>query len=135
LMGITHVIRGEEWISSCPKHIQLFEAFGWDKPIFVHCPVILGKDGKKLSKRHGATSVLDYRAMGFLPSALKNFVALIGWAPGGDREVMSEEELVQSFSLEGLQPSPGRFDFEKLLWMNGHHIRLRDVDDLIREIE
>ncbi|MFY9234368.1 MAG: glutamate--tRNA ligase [Fimbriimonadaceae bacterium] len=135
LMGITHVIRGEEWISSCPKHIWLFDAFGWERPIFVHCPVIVGKDGKKLSKRHGATSVLDYRAMGFLPSALKNFVALIGWAPGDDREVLSDEELVSAFSLNGLQPSPGRFDFEKLLWMNGHHIRSRTVDDLLRELE
>jgi glutamyl-tRNA synthetase len=130
LMGITHVIRGEEWISSCPKHVWLFEAFGWEKPVFVHCPVIVGKDGKKLSKRHGATSVLDYRSMGFLASALKNFVALIGWAPGGDREVFTETELIEAFSLDGLQPSPGRFDFEKLLWMNGAHIRASSIEEL-----
>lgn len=134
LMDITHVIRGEEWISSCPKHIWLLDAFGWSRPIFVHCPVIVGKDGKKLSKRHGATSVLDYRSMGFLPSALKNFVALIGWAPGGDREVMSEAELIEAFGLDGLQPSPGRFDFEKLLWMNGHHIRMHDSAELLNDI-
>lgn len=135
LMGITHVIRGDEWISSCPKHIWLFDALGWERPLFVHCPVIIGKDGKKLSKRHGATSVLDYRAMGLLPSALKNFVALIGWAPGDDREVMTEQELIEAFALGGLQPSPGKFDFEKLLWMNGQHIRALALDKLVREIE
>lgn len=135
LMGITHVIRGDEWISSCPKHIWLFEAFGWEPPIFVHCPVIVGKDGKKLSKRHGATSVLDYRAMGFLPSALKNFVALIGWSPGDDREVLTNDELIRAFSLERLQTSPGRFDFEKLLWMNGQHLRALDLHALTDEIE
>lgn len=130
LMGITHVIRGEEWISSAPKHICLIEAFGWEQPAWVHCPVIVGNDGKKLSKRHGATSVLDYRAMGFLPEALANFVALIGWAPGGDREVMPGTELVEAFGLEGLQPSSGRFDFEKLKWMNGNYIRLMSPEDL-----
>lgn len=134
LMGVTHVIRGEEWISSCPKHAWLFEAFGWTPPIFVHCPVIVGKDGKKLSKRHGASSVLDYRAMGFLPSALINFVALIGWSPGEDREIMSEAQMVETFEVGGIQPSPGRFDFEKLLWMNGHHIRDLPLEALADEI-
>jgi glutamyl-tRNA synthetase len=123
LMQITHVIRGEEWISSAPKHVWLIEALGWEQPVWVHCPVIVGKDGKKLSKRHGATSVLDYRAMGFLPEALMNFVALIGWSPGDDREILPGSELIEAFSLDGLQPSPGRFDFEKLLWMNGAYIR------------
>ena len=130
LMSITHVIRGEEWVSSAPKHAWLYEAFGWEQPVWVHCPVIVGKDGKKLSKRHGATSVLDYRAMGFLPQALKNFVALIGWAPGGDREIMPGNELVEAFDLEGLQPSPGKFDFDKLKWMNGNYIRLLDRKEL-----
>lgn len=130
LMGITHVIRGEEWISSAPKHICLIEAFGWEQPVWVHCPVIVGNDGKKLSKRHGATSVLDYRAMGFLPEALANFVALIGWAPGGDREVMPGKELIEAFGLDGLQPSSGRFDFEKLKWMNGNYIRLMSPEEL-----
>jgi len=134
LMGITHVIRGEEWISSAPKHVCLIEAFGWDQPVWVHCPVIVGKDGKKLSKRHGATSVLDYRAMGFLPDALKNFVALIGWSPGGDREVLPRNELIGSFDLSGLQPSPGRFDFEKLKWMNGNYIRLLSPNELIDQV-
>lgn len=135
LMGITHVLRGEEWISSAPKHIALFEAFGWTPPIFVHCPVIVGADGKKLSKRHGATRVLDYAAQGFMPGPLKNFIALIGWSPGDDREVMSEDELVQAFSLEGLQPSPGRFDFEKLKWINGHVIRSMEPEELLAAIQ
>lgn len=131
LMEITHVIRGEEWISSAPKHVWLIEALGWQPPVWVHCPVIVGTDGKKLSKRHGATNVLDYRAMGFLPEALLNFVALIGWSPGGDREIMPGRELIEAFALEGLQPSSGRFDFEKLKWMNGNYIRLLSKEALV----
>lgn len=123
LMGVTHVFRGDEWLPSFPLHWLLLEAFGWEKPVFVHCPVIQGKDGKKLSKRHGATRVLDYAAFGYLPHALKNFIALIGWSPGDDREAMSEEELVEAFGIDGLQPSPGKFDLDKLKWLNGHHIR------------
>lgn len=135
LMEITHVLRGEEWISSAPKHVALFDAFGWKPPIFVHCPVIVGADGKKLSKRHGATRVLDYAAQGFMPGPLKNFIALIGWSPGDDREVMAEDELVQAFALEGLQPSPGRFDFEKLKWINGHVIRSMSPEELLAAIQ
>lgn len=134
LMGITHIIRGEEWISSAPKHACLFDAFGWERPIFVHCPVIKGKDGKKLSKRHGATRVLDYRAEGFLPEALLNFVALIGWSPGGDRELMSLDELAEAFTLGGIQPSPGVFDIEKLRWMNGHYIRSMETNQLFEKV-
>jgi glutamyl-tRNA synthetase len=134
LMGISHVIRGEEWISSLPNHVQLFDSFGWERPQFVHCPVIKGRDGKKLSKRHGATTVLDYKAMGFLPDALANFVALIGWSPKGDREVLSRQELIESFDLAGLQPSSGVFDFAKLLWMNGLYIRSMEVDRLLEQV-
>ncbi|HZH97688.1 MAG TPA: glutamate--tRNA ligase [Fimbriimonadaceae bacterium] len=134
LMGITHVIRGEEWISSAPKHVWLYEAFGWEPPTFVHVPVILGTDGKKLSKRHGDTRLLDYRAAGYLPSALVNFIALIGWSPGGDRELMSMREMEEAFDLEGLQPSPGVFDIEKLLWMNGHYLRQLTPDELVEEV-
>lgn len=134
LMGITHVLRGEEWIPSAPKHIALFEAFGWEKPVFVHCPVIVGKDGKKLSKRHGATRVLDYAAQGYMQHPLKNFVALIGWSPGEDREILSENELIELFSIKGIQPSPGRFDIEKLQWLNGHTIRSMSTEDLMQKI-
>lgn len=134
LMGTTHVIRGEEWISSAPKHVWLFEAFGWEPPVFVHVPVIKGKDGAKLSKRHGDTRMLDYRAAGYIPGALANFITLIGWAPGGDREIMSMDEIASAFKLEGLQPSPGVFDAEKLKWMNGNYIRALSVEDLITTV-
>jgi len=96
LMGITHVIRGEEWISSAPKHVWLYEVLGWEQPMWVHVPVINGKDGKKLSKRHGDTRCLDYRDAGYVPGALANFIALIGWAPGDDRELMSMEGMTAS---------------------------------------
>lgn len=134
LMGITHVLRGDEWLSTFPLHWLLSEQFGWDRPVYVHCSVITGKDGKKLSKRLGATSVLDYAARGYLKEALKNFVALIGWAPGDEREVMSEAELVEAFSLEGLQAHPGRFDIDKLRWLNGHVIRQTELSALLDEL-
>jgi glutamyl-tRNA synthetase len=134
LMGITHIMRGEEWISSAPKHAVLFDQFGWERPVFVHCPVIVGTDGKKLSKRHGATRVLDYRAMGYLPDALLNFVGLIGWSPGDEREVLTRAELIEAFDLSGLQPSPGKFDMDKLNWMNGSHIRAMALSDLVQAV-
>ncbi len=134
LMEITHIMRGEEWISSAPKHAVLFDAFGWERPIFVHCPVIVGNDGKKLSKRHGATRVLDYASLGYMPQPLKNFVALIGWSPGDDREVMSEAELVEAFDIKGLQPSPGRFDMDKLRWINGNAIRSMEAEAVLEEL-
>jgi glutamyl-tRNA synthetase len=134
LMEITHVIRGEEWIASAPKHIALFEAFGWTPPEFVHVPVIKGTDGKKLSKRHGDTAVLDFRPAGYLPEALANFISLIGWSPGGDRELLSMDELAEAFTLGGLQPSSGVFDREKLDWMNGHYIRELDANRLFEKV-
>ncbi len=134
LMGTTHIIRGEEWISSAPKHVWLFEAYGWEPPVFVHVPVIKGKDGSKLSKRHGDTRMLDYRAAGYLPEALANFITLIGWAPGGDREIMSMDEIAQAFVLEGLQPSPGVFDADKLSWMNGNYIRMRTSESIFEDL-
>lgn len=134
IMGTTHVIRGEEWLSSAPKHICLFDAFGWEKPMFVHCPVIKGKDGRKLSKRHGATRVLDYKADGYLPDALCNFIALIGWAAGGDEELFSREQLIEKFDVRGIQPSPGVFDHEKLRWMNGHYIRQLSPEALVEAV-
>lgn len=135
LMEITHILRGEEWIPTSPIHALLFELFGWEAPVFVHCPVIIGADGKKLSKRHGATRVLDYMAQGYLKSALKNFIALIGWSPGGDLENMTEEELISNFTIEGLQPSPGRFDIEKLNWLNGARIRSMSTEALLAEMK
>ncbi|MCW5940467.1 MAG: glutamate--tRNA ligase [Fimbriimonadaceae bacterium] len=131
LMGVTHVFRGDEWLSSAAKHAALFDAFGWERPVFVHCPVIVGNDGKKLSKRHGATRVLDYASQGFLRDSILNFVALIGWSPGDDREVMSREEMVAAFDLRGLQPSPGKFDIEKLRWMNAVRVRAMAASEVL----
>src|SRR5688572_19192204 len=132
---VTHVIRGEEWIASTPEHTVLYEAFGWEKPVIVHAPVIKGPDGSKLSKRHGDTRCLDYREKGYLGSAVANFIALIGWSPKDDREVMTLQEMVDAFTIEGLQPSPGVFDIQKLHWMNGAHIRALSPDDLYRTVQ
>lgn len=134
LMGTTHIIRGEEWIASAPKHVWLFEALGWTPPVFVHVPVIKGKDGAKLSKRHGDTRCLDFRSAGYLPEALSNFIALIGWSPGGDREVLEPDELAQAFDLKGIQPSPGVFDMDKLNWMNGHYLRALAPEALLEKV-
>ncbi len=134
LMEVSHIFRGEEWISSAPKHVVLFKALGWAPPVMVHLPVIKGKDGSKLSKRHGDTACLDFRRAGFMGEALANFIALIGWAPGGDREVMSLDEMAEAFDLKGLQPSSGVFDFDKLVWMSGMHVRRTDPRVLLQKV-
>jgi glutamyl-tRNA synthetase len=121
-MRITLVMRGDDHISNTPKQILLYQALGAPLPRFAHVPMIHGLDGKKLSKRHGATAVGDYRHQGILPSAMVNFLALLGWSPGGDREVMSLEEMVELFSTDGLQKKAAVFDPKKLEWMNGQHL-------------
>lgn len=121
-MGITLVMRGDDHISNTPKQIQLYRALGKEPPRFAHVPMIHGMDGKKLSKRHGATAVADYQKEGILPGAMVNFLALMGWSPGGDREVMSLEEMIALFSLDGLQKKAAIFDTKKLEWMNGQHL-------------
>ncbi|MEP7085996.1 MAG: glutamate--tRNA ligase, partial [Gemmatimonadota bacterium] len=121
-MGITLVMRGDDHISNTPKQIQLYRALGNEPPRFAHVPMIHGMDGKKLSKRHGATAVADYQTEGILPGAMVNFLALMGWSPGGDREVMSLEEMIALFSLDGLQKKAAIFDTKKLEWMNGQHL-------------
>jgi glutamyl-tRNA synthetase len=123
-MQTSHVLRGDEWISSTPKHVLLYKAFGWEPPFFCHLPVILAPGGGKLSKRKGAASVGDFRDLGYLPHALVNFLSLLGWSPGDDREVMSLKEMIDAFSLERIQPKAVAFDEKKLEWMNGMHIRL-----------
>ena len=130
-MRITHVIRGDDHISNTPKQIALYRALGHAPPIFAHVPMILGPDGKKLSKRHGATAVGDYQDRGILPAAMRNFLALLGWAPGGDREILSETELVELFSLEGIQKKAAVFDFAKLEWMNGQYLSHLPADALL----
>jgi glutamyl-tRNA synthetase len=134
LMGITHVLRGDEWIASTPKHILIYEAFGWTPPLFAHMPVILAADGGKLSKRRGAASVLDYQRNGILPRALLNFLALLGWAPGADREIMSLDEMIAAFSLEHVSPKSAVFDETKLEWMNGQYLQGMSVDLLLPEV-
>jgi glutamyl-tRNA synthetase len=129
-MGITHVIRGDDHISNTPKHVLLFEALGAPVPAFAHVPLILGADKKRLSKRHGATSVTEYRNQGYLPEAMVNFLALLGWSPGNDRELMPVEELIETFALEGISGGNAVFDTAKLDWMNGQYIARLAVSDL-----
>src|SRR5213078_2260320 len=124
LMKITHVIRGDDHLSNTPKQVALYEALGLPVPEFAHLSTILGPDRERLSKRHGATSVANFREMGILPEALMNYLALLGWAPsGGDREIFPKEELIKEFSLERVTPSPAVFDTEKLHWLNRHYIK------------
>ena len=124
LMKITHVIRGDDHLSNTPKQVALYEALGWPVPEFAHLSTILGADRERLSKRHGATSIANFRDMGVLPEALVNYLALLGWAPtGGTREIFSSQELVKEFSLERVTPSPAVFDMEKLYWLNRHYIK------------
>lgn len=135
LMEITHVIRGDEFISSTPKHIQLYKAFDWKPPVFAHLPVILGPDRQKLSKRHGAESVLYYRGEGYLKEALLNFMALLGWNPGGDREILSLSKMIQLFDLKDVNTASPVFDIKKLGWMNGHYIRQLPAEKLKSKIK
>ena len=131
LMKITHVIRGDDHLSNTPKQVALYEALGWPVPEFAHLSTILGSDRERLSKRHGATSIANFRDMGVLPQALMNYLALLGWAPtGGTREIFSKEELVKEFSLERVTPSPAVFDFEKLYWLNRHYIKELSPEEL-----
>ncbi|MFN8222425.1 MAG: glutamate--tRNA ligase [Gaiellales bacterium] len=132
--AITHVIRGDDHISNTPKQIQILRALGHEPPVYAHLGSILGNDGKKLSKRHGAVSVDEFRDAGYLPDALVNFLALIGWAPDGETTIMSRQEIVDRFSLEGVSASPGTFDFAKLDWMNGVYLRALPTESYAREL-
>ena len=121
-MRVTHVIRGDDHLSNTPKQIMLYQALGWEIPAFAHLPMILGSDGKRLSKRHGATAVGQYREEGILPGAMVNFLALLGWSPGDDTEVMDPAELAERFSLDRVHKKSAVFDTEKLEWLNGQHL-------------
>jgi glutamyl-tRNA synthetase len=127
---ITHVIRGEDHISNTPKQLNVLRALGHEPPVYAHVGNIFGTDGKKLSKRHGAVSVDEFRAAGYLPEALFNFLALIGWAPDGETTVMSPAEILERFSLERVGASPGTFDYDKLDWLNGVHLRALPAEEL-----
>jgi glutamyl-tRNA synthetase len=129
-MDVTHVARGDDHLSNTPKHIVLFRAFGAEVPVFAHLPLILGSDRKRLSKRTGATSAEEYRDLGIVPAALFNFLTLLGWNPGGDREIISPEEAVQLFKLHDVNKAPAVFDHEKLLWMNGQYLMRMSPDEI-----
>jgi glutamyl-tRNA synthetase len=129
LDGITHVIRGDDHVSNTPKQIQVLTALGAELPVYAHVPSVFGEDGKKLSKRHGAVSVDEFRDAGYVPEALMNFLALLGWAPDGETTIMSRDELVERFSLERVGSSPATFDYAKLDWMNGVYLRALGPDE------
>jgi glutamyl-tRNA synthetase len=130
MMGITHVVRGEEWLPSTPKHILLYNHFGWELPIYAHLPLLLNPDKSKLSKRQGDVAVEDYRAKGYLPEAIINFVAFLGWNPGDEREIFSKDDLIKEFSLERVGKAGAVFNIDKLNWLNAQHIRLKSDDEL-----
>ncbi|HEY4322027.1 MAG TPA: glutamate--tRNA ligase [Gemmatimonadales bacterium] len=130
-MRITHVIRGDDHVSNTPKQIALYRALGHAEPIFAHVPMILGADGKKLSKRHGATAVGDYQDMGILPGAMRNFLALLGWSPGSNDEILPEAELIARFDLGHVQKKPAVFDTTKLEWMNGQYLSMLPAAELL----
>ena len=134
-MDITHIVRGDDHISNTPKQVLLYQAFGAPLPAFAHVPLILGPDKKRLSKRHGATSVMEYQRRGILPEAMFNFLALLGWSPGDDREVMTREELIAAFTLEGISGGNAVFNPEKLDWFNQQHILRMDAPEIARRIE
>lgn len=132
LMKISHVIRGEEWLPSTPKHIMLYRYFGWDLPEFAHLPLLLNPDKTKLSKRQGDVAVEDYRQKGYLKEAIVNFVAFLGWNPGDERELFTLEDLIRDFSLERVGKSGAVFNVEKLNWLNQQHLRLKPDEELAR---
>jgi glutamyl-tRNA synthetase len=127
--GITHVIRGDDHVSNTPKQINIIRAVGADVPTYAHLPMVFGSDGKKLSKRHGAVGADEFRNAGYLPEALMNFLALLGWAPDGETTVMGGDELIERFDLARVSPSPAQFDYAKLDWMNGVYLRALPPDD------
>jgi glutamyl-tRNA synthetase len=129
LDGITHVIRGDDHVSNTPKQIHVLRALGAEPPVYAHVPNVFGHDGRKLSKRHGAVSVDEFRGGGYLPEALMNFLALLGWAPDGETTIMPRDELVERFSLERVGSSPATFDYAKLDWMNGVYLRELPLDE------
>ena len=134
LMEISHVLRAEEWVSSTPRHVLLYRAFGWEPPAFAHLPIILGPDRAKLSKRHGATSLLEYRDRGYLPEAMMNFLTLLGWSLDDKTEIFSQSDLVAHFSIERIGSAGAIFNAEKLEWMNGVYLRQMPRDEVARRM-
>jgi glutamyl-tRNA synthetase len=135
LMDISHVIRAEEHLSNTPRHVQLMDALGFAQPRFAHLPIILGTDRTKLSKRHGAVNLMDYADRGFLPEAMCNFLALLGWSPGSEDEIFTLDEIVERFTLEAVSKSPGIFDIEKATWLNGEYLKRAKAEQIARDVE
>ncbi|MGI6325999.1 MAG: glutamate--tRNA ligase [Saccharofermentanales bacterium] len=133
-MAITHVVRGSEYLSSVPKYNLLYEAFGWEIPTYVHLPLIVGQDGRKLSKRHGSTSFDDLVAEGYLPEAIINYIAMLGWCPADNREIFSLSELCRNFDITGISKSPSVFDYDKLSWFNAGYLRRMQPADFLELI-
>ncbi len=133
-MQITHILRAQEWIPSGPLHVLLYQAFGWEPPKYCHLPMVMGKDGQKLSKRHGSTSVREFRKEGYLPEALINYVSLIGWSYDDSREFFTIKELEELFTLDKLNKAPGVFDYKKLAWFNGQYIRNTEDAELKKQL-
>jgi glutamyl-tRNA synthetase len=129
-MRISHIIRGDGWLPSAPKHLLLFQAFNWLPPAFAHLPLVLGPDKKPLAKRHGAKDVLEYREAGYLPEALDNFIAFLGWSPGTEEDILTVDQLIAKFSIEKIQASPAMANLERLDWLNGQFIRRLTADEL-----
>ncbi|MCL2295273.1 MAG: glutamate--tRNA ligase [Spirochaetes bacterium] len=129
-MNITHILRAQEWLPSCPLHIVLYNALGWKAPQYCHLPMVMGDNGQKLSKRHGATAVKEFIEQGYLPEAIINYVSLIGWSYDDSREFFTKQELEKLFTLDKLSKSPGVFDYKKLEWFNGHYIRQKSNEEL-----
>lgn len=135
LMGITHIARGDEWVSSVPKHVVLYRAFGWELPTFIHLPTILNEQHKKLSKRHDDVSVEDFIKQGYLPEGLVNYLAMVGWSPGTTEELFSLEDLIKVFSFERVNATGGIFDRKKLNWVNAHHMRELSDEEIAKRLE
>ncbi|OQX29907.1 MAG: glutamate--tRNA ligase [Spirochaeta sp. LUC14_002_19_P3] len=134
LMGITHILRAQEWIPSGPLHVLLYRAFGWELPQYCHLPMVMGKDGQKLSKRHGATALSEFRRAGYLPEALINSITLLGWSYDDSREFFTKDDFSALFTLERINKSPAVFDYNKLDWFNGQYIRLKEPEALKAEL-
>lgn len=130
-MEITHVFRGDDHVSNTPKQIAIYAAFGWVPPTFGHFPMILGMDGQRLSKRHGAVKVTEFIEQGYLPQALLNFIALLGWSPGEDRELMNMQEMIEAFTIDRVRPTASRFDYDKFLWINSQYLKNSPAEDLV----
>ena len=135
LMGITHVVRGDEWISSTPKHVYLYEAFGWDAPEYIHLPTVLNKDHKKYSKRNGDGMVEDFIEEGYMPEGLINFLSLLGWSPDSEEEIFTIEELAKQFDFDRVNKTGAVFDKRKLDWVNGHYVRELSAEKLAEDIK